>query len=128
MKTIQELFNEISQDKDLKAQALALKPEEVIDFAAKHGCTTDLKGLEDFFKSKIKNGEVSDEDLALVTGGAGGNFKEGDKTECYCSVCGNMHPVKGDITDTYYLYLPYCPDCGAQYHPENLVYKPKMFQ
>ncbi len=127
MKTIQELFNEISNDENLKAQALALKPEEVVDFAAKHGCETSLKELEVFFKSKIGNRDVSDEDLAQVTGGAGGNFKEGDKTECTCSVCGNMHPIKGDITDTYYLYLPYCPDCGAQYQPENLVYKPKLF-
>ena len=72
MKTLQELYTEVMNSDALKTEFLALTtPEQVVAFAEKNGCTATLEEIKAFFEEKAAAaGELSDEKLAMVAGGA----------------------------------------------------------
>jgi len=79
MKTLNELYAEVTASDALKAEFLALKtPEEIVDFAKKHGCDATLDDIKAFFEEKQKAaGELSEEDLEQVAGGKSADVLEG---------------------------------------------------
>ena len=72
MKTLQELYNEVMNSDTLKTEFLALTtPEQVVDFAEKNGCPATLEEIKSFFEEhSAAAGELSDEKMAMVAGGA----------------------------------------------------------
>ena len=72
MKTLQELYNEVMNSDALKTEFLALTtPEQVVAFAEKNGCPATLEEIKSFFEEQsAAAGELSDEKLAMVAGGA----------------------------------------------------------
>ena len=78
MKTLDELYAEVMNSEELKNEFLTLKtPEDIVTFAAKHGCTATLDEIKAFFEEKAKaSGELSEDELAQVAGGKGFNFDE----------------------------------------------------
>ena len=72
MKTIQELYNEVMNSDTLKTEFLALTtPEQVVAFAEKNGCPATLEEIKSFFEEQsAAAGELSDEKMAMVAGGA----------------------------------------------------------
>ena len=79
MKTLNELYTEVMNSEELKNEFLTLKaPEDVVAFAAKHGCTATLDEIKAFFEEKAKAaGELSEDDLAQVAGGKSASWGEG---------------------------------------------------
>ena len=75
MKTLNELYTEVTASDALKAEFLALKtPEEIVAFAKKNGCDATLDDIKAFFEEKQKAaGELSEEDLEQVAGGKSKN-------------------------------------------------------
>lgn len=69
MKTIEELYNEVVANEELKKEFITLKADEVEDFAKAHGCEATLDEIKDFFKSRKESGELSDAELSQVSGG-----------------------------------------------------------
>ena len=70
MKTIEELFSEVMANDELKKEFCALKPEEVENFAEKHGCKATFDEIKTFLTEKsAKSGELSDEEIERVAGG-----------------------------------------------------------
>ena len=78
MKTLNELYAEVTASDALKAEFLALKtPEDIVAFAKKNGCDVTLDDIKTFFEEKQKaSGELSEEDLEQVAGGKGTNLAE----------------------------------------------------
>ena len=77
MKTIEELYNEILANEELKKEFLTLKPEEVEGFAAKYGCKAGLDEIKAFLEAKKnQTGELSDEELDQIAGGKGASAGE----------------------------------------------------
>ena len=78
MKTLKELYTEVMNSEELKNEFLTLKtPEDIVAFAAKHGCTAALDEIKTFFEEKAKaTGELSDDELAQVAGGKGVDWGE----------------------------------------------------
>ena len=77
MKTLEELYSEVLASEELKKEFLALKPEEVEGFAAKHGCKAGLEEIRTFFEAKKnQSGELSDEELDQIAGGKSATFDE----------------------------------------------------
>ena len=72
MKTLQELYNEVMNSDALKTEFLALTtPEQVVAFAEKNGCPATLEEIKSFFEEQsAAAGELSDEKMAMVAGGA----------------------------------------------------------
>ena len=72
MKTLQELYNEVMNSDTLKTEFLALTtPEQVVAFAEKNGCPATLEEIKSFFEEQsAAAGELSDEKMAMVAGGA----------------------------------------------------------
>ena len=72
MKTLQELYNEVMNSDALKTEFLALTtPEQVVAFAEKTGCPATLEEIKSFFEEQsAAAGELSDEKMAMVAGGA----------------------------------------------------------
>lgn len=72
MKTLQELYNEVMNSDVLKTEFLTLTtPEQVVAFAEKNGCPATLEEIKSFFEEQsAAAGELSDEKLAMVAGGA----------------------------------------------------------
>ena len=72
MKTLQELYNEVMNSDALKTEFLTLTtPEQVVAFAEKNGCPATLEEIKSFFEEQsAAAGELSDEKLAMVAGGA----------------------------------------------------------
>ena len=72
MKTLQELYTEVMDSDALKTEFLALTaPEQVVAFAEKNGCPATLEEIKSFFEERsAAAGELSDEKLAMVAGGA----------------------------------------------------------
>ena len=72
MKTLQELYNEVMNSDALKTEFLALTtPEQVVAFAEKNGCPDTLEEIKSFFEEQsAAAGELSDEKMAMVAGGA----------------------------------------------------------
>ena len=85
MKTLNELYTEVTASDALKAEFLALKtPEDIVAFAKKNGCDATLDDIKAFFEEKHKtSGELSEEDLEQVAGG-----KSASKIEGIISVLG----------------------------------------
>ena len=70
MKTIEELYNEVMTSDELKKEYCSLKPEEVENFAEKHGCKATFDEIKAFLTEKsAKSGELSDEEIERVAGG-----------------------------------------------------------
>ena len=72
MITLQELYNEVMNSDALKTEFLALTtPEQVVAFAEKNGCPATLEEIKSFFEEQsAAAGELSDEKMAMVAGGA----------------------------------------------------------
>ena len=72
MKTLQELYTEVMDSDALKTEFLALTaPEQVVAFAEKNGCPATLEEIKSFFEEQsAAAGELSDEKMAMVAGGA----------------------------------------------------------
>ena len=72
MKTLQELYTEVMDSDALKTEFLALTaPEEIVAFAEKNGCPATLEEIKSFFEEQsAAAGELSDEKMAMVAGGA----------------------------------------------------------
>lgn len=72
MKTLQELYNEVMNSDALKTEFLTLTtPEQVVAFVEKNGCPATLEEIKSFLKEQpAAAGELSDEKLAMVAGGA----------------------------------------------------------
>ena len=72
MKTLQELYNEVMNSDALKTEFLSLTtPEQVVAFAEKNGCPATLEEIKSFFEEQsAAAGELSDEKMAMVAGGA----------------------------------------------------------
>ena len=72
MKTVEELFHEVLASETLKKEFLALRPEEIEAFAARHGCEAKPDEILAFFEAKRNEpGELSDAELDQVAGGTG---------------------------------------------------------
>ena len=71
MKTLNELYNEVTASDELKNEFLALKtPEDIVAFAKKYGCDATLDDIKAFFEEKQKAaGELSEAELEQVAGG-----------------------------------------------------------
>ena len=77
MKSIEELYNEVLANEELKKEFLALKPEEVEAFAAKYDCKASLDEIKTFFEAKKNQpGALSDEELNQIAGGKGADADE----------------------------------------------------
>ncbi len=76
MKTLYELYNEVVASEELQNEILSMESlEELVTFAAKHGCDTTLDDIEAFLEEKQKAfGELSEEELEQVAGGGWCNF------------------------------------------------------
>ena len=69
MKTLQELYKEITSNDELKKGFLeAAKDGKGLEFLASHGCETTAEELAAFLNGQ-KNCEISDEELDAVAGG-----------------------------------------------------------
>ena len=78
MKTLNDLYTEVTASDTLKAEFLALKtPKDIVAFAKKNGCDATLDDIKAFFEKKQKaTGELSEEELEQVAGGKSGNETE----------------------------------------------------
>jgi len=78
MKTLNELYTEVTASDALKAEFLALKtPEDIVAFVKKNGCDATLEDIKAFFEEKQKAaGELSEEELEQVAGGKSVSGKE----------------------------------------------------
>ena len=68
MKTIKEMFEEISASKELREELRATTDKMLGDFLKKHGCDADPKEFMDFLRSHSE-GELEDADAETVAGG-----------------------------------------------------------
>jgi len=78
MKTLNELYTEVTASDTLKAEFLALKtPEEIVAFAKKNGCDATQDDIKALFEEKQKAaGELSEAELEQVAGGKSATFNE----------------------------------------------------
>ena len=69
MKTIEELYNEISTSEELKKAVSEIKDKAVMaDFLKEHGCEASVDEFGKFVKSQSE-GEIEDGEAAAVAGG-----------------------------------------------------------
>ena len=82
MKTVQELYNEITSNDDLKkAFAAAAQSEEaIVAFAKEHGVDTTLEEIKAFLKEQTQAGnkELAPEEMENAAGGACNKFTTGE--------------------------------------------------
>ena len=108
MKTIQELYNEVLKNEELKkAFSEAVQNKTVEDFLKSHGCEASMEDVGAFLKEQqAKTGEVADNELDNVAGGCNGvealnsiaSFGIACVVEAIDSaVCGKMKGDKGII-------------------------------
>ena len=78
MKTLNELYAEVTASDALKNEFLALKtPEDIVAFAKKNGCDATLDDIKAFFEEKKKAaGELSEAELEQVAGGKSASMWE----------------------------------------------------
>jgi len=78
MKTLNELYIEVTASDALKAEFLALKtPEDIVAFAKKYGCDATQDDIKAFFEEKQKAaGELNEKELEQVAGGKSGSWAE----------------------------------------------------
>ena len=74
MKTIQELYNEVLKNEELKkAFSEAVQNKTVEDFLKAQGCEASMEDVAAFLKEQqAKTGEVADSELDNVAGGCNG--------------------------------------------------------
>ncbi len=69
MKTLEQLYEEISANAELKKEyKKATGDKKIIDFLKAHDCDATQSELDAFISSK-KNKELADDDLDMVSGG-----------------------------------------------------------
>ena len=73
MKTIKELFEEISASKELQEELRATSFETLPAFLKNHDCDADPKELVAFWRAQAE-GEIDDADATSATGGAAPSF------------------------------------------------------
>ena len=83
MKTIEQLYEEIKVNDELKAAfSAALKENKVEEFAKAHECEASAADIMAYIQS-IKSGELSVDDLENVAGGVCTSFS--CNVTCVCS-------------------------------------------
>ena len=86
MKTIQEMYNEIMANKELKAQLIeAAKAGKQEEFLKAQGCEATLEEVKAFLEAKTK--EDAPLSLDELENAAGGRCS-GKTKDIVCSVCG----------------------------------------
>ena len=73
MKTIKELFEEISTSKELQEELKASSLETLPVFLKNHDCDADPKEFIAFWRARAE-GEIDDADTTSVAGGAAPSF------------------------------------------------------
>ena len=73
MKTIKELFEEISISKELQEELRATSLETLPAFLRNHDCDADPKEFVAFWSAQSE-GEINDADATSVVGGAAPSF------------------------------------------------------
>lgn len=77
MKTIEELYEEVIVSEELKREFIALKPNEIEEFAKKNGCEATLEEISVYLSERAKvEGELSEDELDQVAGGKGVDYGE----------------------------------------------------
>lgn len=69
MKTIEELYKEIAESKELQEELKNVSEEELEAFLKKHSCDATAKEFADYVKSQAE-GEIADEDATVIAGGS----------------------------------------------------------
>ena len=75
MKTVEELFKEIGESKELQNELASIgkgQNAEIEEFLKKHDCSASAEEFVDFIKSKKDSqaeGEIDDDALEAVAGG-----------------------------------------------------------
>lgn len=69
MKTMEELYKEILESKELWEELKVLTEEALGEFLRKHDCEATAKEFADYAKSQAE-GEIGDMDAEAATGGA----------------------------------------------------------
>ena len=96
MKTLQELYSEITANDELKkAFAEAAKDNKIVEFAKEHGVETSVDEIKTFLEAQAKNEkELSPDDLETAAGGKrirpGASYHERIK-HCHGDVNGPLH-------------------------------------
>ena len=69
MKTIEEMYKEISASEELNKAVSEIKDKTALaDFLKKHGCEASADEFEKFVKSQSE-GEIEDDEVSAVAGG-----------------------------------------------------------
>ena len=101
MKTLEQLYEEIQVDSELKKECVkATEDKKIVDFLKSHDCDTTEAELEAFISSKKNNKELSDDELDMVSGGDCTTYNHGD----------HGRPV---VTAVNSCNLWTCEDCDA---------------
>ena len=70
MKTLEQLYEEIQADSELKKEyKKATGDKKIVDFLKAHDCDATEAELEAFISSKKNNKELDDDELDMVSGG-----------------------------------------------------------
>ena len=90
MKTLQEMYNEIIADEELKKAFLeAAENGKIVEFAQAQGCEASPEEITAFAEKAMgktsENGVLSDEELENVAGGCGSKKQQ---KFVYCEHCG----------------------------------------
>lgn len=120
MKTIEELYNEVTASEEMKKEFLSLKPQEVEGFAQKYGCKATLDEIKAYITKRNHTGdELSDDELSQV---AGGKEKEAI-TDCNaqygCNNCGVRercipYKEKKPVTHCFPPSPEHCDNCVSR--------------
>jgi hypothetical protein len=71
MKTLEQLYEEIQSNEELKKEFTAsIKENTTDDFLKKHDCDANIRSVMAFMNN-LKDGELSEDDLESVAGGDG---------------------------------------------------------
>ena len=68
MKTIEEMYKEISDSEELQKELKEASDEMLKVFLEKHGCDADVKDFTEYAKSQ-EEGEMEDNDVEAIVGG-----------------------------------------------------------
>ena len=68
MKTIEELYKEITNSEELKQELKTLTEEALSEFLKKHDCEATAKEFSDYARS-LTEGELTDDDAQTAAGG-----------------------------------------------------------
>ena len=101
MKTLDEMYNEIISDEELKKTFVqARKDGKVTELLKAHGCEATEQEVDEFLEKRSVT-ELSDEELDNAAGGCGGTIT--------CGYCGQpvdrYHATQGMHSECYKKYL-----------------------